>query len=301
MLTMVQEIENFYGVYLLYNVNPKYKGRTYIGYTVDPNRRIKQHNLGRHKGGAYRTDGKGPWEMALIIHGFPNEISGLRFEWAWQHPDKSRRLKHLVKKRQKEKAFDYRFRILCSMLRTGPWNRLALTVRWLKQEYQRDFPPDLPPPLHMAIAYGLVKSKNLVKSKTVKKDNQDERVQDKGDKPETVDEDDLCYSQSTKHARCAVCCKRIQATTDTTVTCYYPKCSVQSHITCLADSFLTRKGEITTHILPVDGPCPRCKQVLIWGDVIRHKHGCYQNLSECSQSDDSEDDHWANELQTQVT
>ena len=96
------------------------------------------------------------------------------------------------------------------MLRTGPWNRLALTVRWLKQEYQRDFPPDLPPPLHMAIAYGLVKSKNLVKSKRVKKDYQDEGDLDKGDKSETVEEDDLCYSQSTKHARCAVCCKRVQ-------------------------------------------------------------------------------------------
>ena len=38
----------------------------------------------------------------------------------------------------------------------GPWRRLPLTVRWLRQEYQLDFPLDRQPPSHMPIAYGEV-------------------------------------------------------------------------------------------------------------------------------------------------
>ena len=59
---------------------------------------------------------------------------------------------------------------------------------------------------------------------------------------------------------------------DTTLRCLYPTCSMESHIICLAQHFCPN------HVLPIEGDCPSCGRSLLWGDLVRFKRGCYQNL-----------------------
>jgi len=261
-----QEVEDFYGVYLLYCTNPKYKGRTYIGYTRDPNRRISQHNRGAHAGGARRTSNKGPWDMVLIIHGFPNDISALRFEWAWQHPKLSRRLNSLPPKKSRERSFDYCMRLVSSMLNLGPWHKLPLTVRWLKPEYKVEFPLDLQPPLHMPIVHGPVKSKNLTSKKKLNPQNEEE------------------FMDARNNLLCNVCFSEVNNSQK--VTCLYPKCEAVSHILCLGQEFTKGSDEL----LPVRGNCPTCGGEEIWGNIIRKKRGCYEELEECDEDEAYDDD-----------
>lgn len=72
--------------YILYD---KLSNRTYVGYTVKPSRRIRQHK-GLIKGGArYTTRKGGEWEYLAIIASpeFTNR-TGLSFEWHVKHKKK---------------------------------------------------------------------------------------------------------------------------------------------------------------------------------------------------------------------
>ncbi len=65
--------------YLLFTENLR---QTYIGATVDPNRRLRQHNQ-ELTGGARRTKGF-VWQRALYVGGFPDWTATLQFEWSWK-------------------------------------------------------------------------------------------------------------------------------------------------------------------------------------------------------------------------
>lgn len=58
--------------------------RSYIGATVNPSRRLRQHN-GEIKGGAHRTKDKGPWAFKCVISGFRTWKEALQFEWAFKY------------------------------------------------------------------------------------------------------------------------------------------------------------------------------------------------------------------------
>jgi predicted GIY-YIG superfamily endonuclease len=67
-------------VYLLIN---SASTRTYVGATVDPDRRLRQHN-GELVGGARATHGDS-WQRVCLVRGFPDERAALQFEWMWKH------------------------------------------------------------------------------------------------------------------------------------------------------------------------------------------------------------------------
>jgi len=70
-------------VYLLVSTD----NATYVGATVDLDRRLRQHNK-EIKGGAHATGakvGKGEiWERVCHVAGFPDWQAALQFEWRWK-------------------------------------------------------------------------------------------------------------------------------------------------------------------------------------------------------------------------
>lgn len=72
-----------YFVYLLVSTD----GATYVGATVDLNRRLRQHNKeitgGAHATGAKVAKGE-TWTRAAHVSGFPDWQAALQFEWKWK-------------------------------------------------------------------------------------------------------------------------------------------------------------------------------------------------------------------------
>jgi predicted GIY-YIG superfamily endonuclease len=92
-----------FNVYLLTPSAPAYRlKKTYIGFSINPFRRRRQHN-GEIKGGAWRTRRYRPWEIVCVLSGFEDKISALQFEWLWQHPYKSKKCREMLTKNVKGK------------------------------------------------------------------------------------------------------------------------------------------------------------------------------------------------------
>lgn len=102
--------------YLLHS--EKDSRRCYIGYTVDPQRRLRQHNR-EIEGGANKTKKYAPWKLVRVVSGFYDKGSALRFEWHWQHT------------LQRQTSLAGRLRALDVLLARGdgslPWPQLVVT------------------------------------------------------------------------------------------------------------------------------------------------------------------------------
>ncbi|KAL5580553.1 hypothetical protein UlMin_012995 [Ulmus minor] len=131
-----EEIKGFYACYLLVSLSPRHKGHTYIGFTVNPRRRIRQHN-GEIGCGARHTKKMRPWEMVLCIYGFPTNIAALQFEWAWQHPTKSLAVREAAGNFKSRSGVANKIKLAYTMLALPSWQSLNITVNYFSTKYKQ--------------------------------------------------------------------------------------------------------------------------------------------------------------------
>ena len=97
-------------VYFIESTN----GSTYIGATVNLNRRIRQHNK-EIKGGAIATSNKvlagEVWSYYCYVENFPSFNEALKFEWRWKQISRI-----LQKKNPKQKPREKRLEALKMLL-----------------------------------------------------------------------------------------------------------------------------------------------------------------------------------------
>jgi structure-specific endonuclease subunit SLX1 len=75
------------------------EGQTYVGATVDPDRRLRQHNR-EISGGARATGMKvaegQTWSRFCLVSGFPDNHAALQFEWRWKSLSRKKSLANLI-------------------------------------------------------------------------------------------------------------------------------------------------------------------------------------------------------------
>lgn len=299
------------GCYLLRSLNPqanRFGGRTYIGFTVNPERRVKQHN-GILTQGAYRTKKWRPWEMVMLVTGFADQRTALQFEWTWQHLDTSLDTKEAVmkikvlisecfsqKKRRDMKIHGVVGQVLnlFVLLSTPPWKYFPLKLRcmsgqvWrqfgdvvetiLNSSYYRMFHTQLGDfllrlPEHMEVSVGPL-------SDFMAKFSQASLVEDEA--KDHQEDSEACYSvtpspekkgRKNMRIRCILCQELAQRTWSEC-----SGCGMRSHVACLAERFLKEDSALNSAqprdrrtqpvCLPRQGSCANCQRVSTWTSIL---------------------------------
>lgn len=127
--------KRLYFCYLLRSCDPKHPLSTYIGFTVDPKRRLRQHN-GEICSGAKRTHTCRPWEFVAIVHGFASKNASLRFEWHLHHPRSSSKLRDkLTEGLGRGHGAKNKLSLIKILLSQPPFDSQALGIRFPKDSY----------------------------------------------------------------------------------------------------------------------------------------------------------------------
>lgn len=263
--------EDFYGCYLLASLKENCKNHAYIGFTVDPAKRIRQHN-GEIEGGAKKTSFKRPWEMVLSVYGFPSQVAALRFEWAWQNPKESlitRDVASALRAVGRQEQIPCKIRVLYEILSVPPFSRFPLQIAFFTQAYHVYLKGCPPPPRHMSVRVlqgGPGELYRYDPSHLLPRPLHAVPMQD----DDLASLCDLCkmplFERGAEHHEEHVCplgCSHVE--------CVHDDCFLRSHVKCLALHMLKEQGEDAEELVPTWGKCPICQEKLVWGEIVAEK------------------------------
>lgn len=262
----------FLGCYLLVSrsLEPRSKNRTYIGFTVDPTRRIKQHNGDAKHGGAKRTRRHRPWDMIAVVHGFANKTQALQFEWAWQNPLKSIALKlHLSRPdalpmpSMRVKSVNGCLQALAAMVSVPPWCLcpLTLTIVCPRENWDEFQIQSVVFPMHFRVNFSPLSSFSNCTVSYNFRHRCDATIPRRSHECDNI---------------CPVCTEPVAATGYSTRQSrplqrltHCSHCGVMVHLSCMASCRVPDENARTCSLLPSTVRCRNCDGQMHWSLVVR--------------------------------
>lgn len=304
METRLKPVPAFYCCYLLRSTIRH--SSLYVGSTPHPTRRLAQHN-GRSKGGAVRTSRATlrPWEMVLVVAGFPSNIAALQFEWAWHNAHLTRHIlpedrisAPVTKIRTNAKTGKTRKKIsrprtslidklsnLHLLLRAPYFSKWPLELRFFNQTVHRSWlswsdrvddqiRPDIP--ILLDVAQPVEQEDEISSAQRPTKKRKIDLIGKGG-----IEGIDPTYARfqtvlqklkqrtddKTDSLVCEICEVPVRAEKDLFNICLDHDCTSVTHLSCLSTKFLQESDSAT--IVPKAGKCPSCRTILQWSDLMR--------------------------------
>ena len=255
----------FTGCYLLRSCDPQHARSAYVGFTVNPPRRIRQHNGELRNGGAWRTRRCRPWEFVCVVNGFPSRTAALQFEWAWQHPRRSRLVRDAARdvigrgRGHGVAGVAPHLRVLGVMLALAPWSGFGLELRFARDELRE----------LAARALGAARFAEVARVARVSCGPIDASWPPLARAPRAAESDD----DDDAAGGCCVLCGELLDGAGARRAGRCPECGARAHLCCLSDWFkalAVGDERDDARLLPAqEGACPECETPCRWADLVR--------------------------------
>lgn len=266
----------------------------YIGSTPNPEKRLRQHNGSLVNGGAYRTKrlGARPWEMVMIVYGFPNRITALQFEHAWQHGYQTHFInpeERVVKHKNGGRSLKHRLGLVMLLLKNHFFRRMNLKVHFFNKETmecwnKNEFKINIDKVITEV-------SPNALENMKSKSGFSVDEVLDYAQKNHDLvgklySSDKEIFDMTLSHfldilsngfLKCDLCQEEFDYTLEDSESkpfiafCLnYTSCNFHCHLKCLCEKSLSQEEGTSDKFVPLMGSCPHCHDRRSWVDISKY-------------------------------